>query len=64
MKILFDITSNTLIYDETYRDTKPYTGTEVLMYSPHGVSAPGNVLCYPYVDNFYFSTEKFRENST
>lgn len=59
--ILFDITSNTLIYDETYRDTKPYTGTEVLMYSPHGVSAPGNVLCYPYVDNFYFSTEKFRE---
>ncbi len=58
--ILFDITSNTLIFDETFRDTEPYTGTEVAMYSPHGASEPSGELCYSYVDNFYFSTEKFR----
>ncbi len=53
--IVLDVTANKLIFDETFRDNEPYTGTGVAMYSPHGG-------CTPYVDNVYFSTEGFKES--
>ena len=59
--ILLNLTTNQLMFDETFRDTQPYTGTECAIYSPHGSSKPNlDLICESYVDNFYFSTEKFR----
>lgn len=61
--VLFDITANTLIFDETFRDTAPYQGEEFALYSPDGGTGnPYEGGPKPIIDNVYFSTEKFRDS--
>ncbi len=52
--ILLNLTTNEIMFDETFMDTNPYQGTEFAFISPRGNAQV-------YVDNLYFSTEKFRD---
>lgn len=52
--IVLNLTTNEVMFDDTFKDTAPYQGEEFAILSPAGGS---NV----YIDNLYFSSEKFRE---
>ena len=52
--IVLNLTTNEVMFDDTFKDTAPYQGEEFAIISPAGGS---NV----YIDNLYFSSEKFRE---
>ncbi len=52
--IVTDKTVNEVIFDETFKDSNPYFGTEFALIAPGGGADV-------YIDNLYFSNEKFRD---